>query len=322
MNVLISSAGRRVSLVKAFKKELEEFNPHSKVFTSDANPQLSAACQSSDGYFSVPLVSDHGFISQLLDACKLHDINLIIPTIDAELLPLSKHKAHFREKGIEIVVPSHDFVSMCRDKRKTHDFFMAHGIEVAKEYNRTNLDFPLFVKPCDGSRSEGAFLASEASDLNEEHFNDPKLMFLQYLDHSIYDEFTVDLYYSRNHELKCIVPRKRLMVRDGEVNKGLTVNNKLIPLIRSKMGIIPGAVGCLTTQFFMDKKENSIFGIEINPRFGGGFPLTYHSGANFPKWIIAEFLNGEPIEEQFESWQSNLLMLRYDDEIFVHGYKG
>jgi carbamoyl-phosphate synthase large subunit len=71
----------------------------------------------------------------------------------------------------------------------------------------------------------------------------------------------------------------------------------------------------------MHKEESKFFGIEINPRFGGGFPLSYLSGANYPEWIIKEFLKDEKIGPQFDSWERNLLMIRYDDEIMVHGYR-
>ena len=78
----------------------------------------------------------------------------------------------------------------------------------------------------------------------------------------------------------------------------------------------------MTSQFFKHKNNNSIYGIEINPRFGGGFPLSYLAGANFPKWIIQEYLFDLEIEESFDVWENNLLMIRYDDEILVHGYHG
>jgi len=82
------------------------------------------------------------------------------------------------------------------------------------------------------------------------------------------------------------------------------------------MKIVDGARGCLTVQFFLNKKTNHIVGIEINPRFGGGYPLSYLAGANFPGWIIQEYLLNESIEYS-ETWEDNLLMLRYDHEILV-----
>ena len=322
MNILISSVGRRVSLVRAFKKELIQRVPEGKVYASDAEPSLAPACHVADGYFKVPRIKYKEYMDVLLENCLEKNIKLIIPTIDTELKTFAANQSRFRKMGIEILISNREIVDICRDKRKIHSFFKSYGIRVAEEYDKKNYRLPMFLKPWDGSRSVDTFLIKKESDLNEYHFNNNKLMFLEYLDHSEYDEYTCDLYYNKNHKLTCLVPRKRLEVRDGEVNKGLTENNLIVGLLKDKLGTIPGARGCLTAQFFKHKKNDAVYGIEINPRFGGGFPLTYLSGANYPKWIIEEYLFNESNLNFFDGWEKNLLMLRYDDEILVRNYKG
>ncbi|NNE77021.1 MAG: carbamoyl phosphate synthase large subunit, partial [Pricia sp.] len=224
MNILISSAGRRVSLVRAFQKELKKVFPQGKVFASDADPQLSAACHVADGHFKVPFVTDRTYSESLIRQCKERDIKLLIPTIDAELLPLARNKQLFLDYDLIAVVASQEFVSKCRDKRQIHAFFKETGVQSAKEYAKDDYELPLFIKPIDGSRSIDTYVIHQKEDLTDYHFNNDKLMFLEYLDHDQYDEFTCDLYYGRDHKLKCIVPRKRLQVRDGEVYKALTVD--------------------------------------------------------------------------------------------------
>jgi carbamoyl-phosphate synthase large subunit len=81
-----------------------------------------------------------------------------------------------------------------------------------------------------------------------------------------------------------------------------------------------GARGCLTIQVFFHKTNETILGIEINPRFGGGYPLSYLAGANYSEWIIKEYLLKQEIPE-FNDWQDNLLMLRYDAEVLVYDYQ-
>jgi carbamoyl-phosphate synthase large subunit len=323
MNILITSAGRRVSLIKSFQKELKKIYPTAKVFASDSDPILSAACHVADDYFEVPKLDDPSYLDTLVEICKAHKITLVIPTIDTELVELAINKSYFIELGITIVISSKDFVDKCRDKRIIHDFFESKGVTVAKEYQKDNYTLPLFIKPTDGSRSVDTYLIRGQDDFRDYHFSNDKFMFLEYLDHDKFEEYTCDLYYSKSNDLKCVVPRKRLEVRDGEVYKALTKNNALVDYIRRHLDHIEGAVGCLTVQFFMHIEDDTkIFGIEINPRFGGGYPLTYLSGANYSKWIIEEYLLRNTIEDKFESWESDLLMIRYDDEILVHGYKG
>ena len=323
MNILITSAGRRVSLVRSFQKELKKIDLNGKVYSADAKPELSAACQIADGCFKVPRLDAPNYIDVLKEICKVNTINLIIPTIDTELLELAKHKSEFEDLGVKIVISTTDFIKKCRDKRLIHVFFRSHNINVAKEYTKDNYELPLFIKPVDGSRSVDTFIIKDKAEFTDYHHNNDKLMFLEYLNHNDYDEFTCDLYYSKDHKLKCVVPRKRLEIRDGEVYKALTANNSLVPYIKENLGFIDGAMGCLTAQFFLHKTDNTkIYGIEINPRFGGGYPLSYLSGANFPKWIIEEYLYDKTIDDKFDVWEDELLMIRYDDEILVHGYKG
>lgn len=166
-------------------------------------------------------------------------------------------------------------------------------------------------------------MIKDESELTEDHFSNDKLMFLEYLDHDKFDEFTCDLYYDKTNQLKCAVPRKRIEVREGEVYKAVARKNVLVDYIIDRISFIDGAVGCITAQFFLHKEDDSkVYGIEINPRFGGGYPLSYMAGANFPKWIIEEYLLDKTISDKFNSWENDLLMIRYDDEILVHGYKG
>lgn len=322
MNILITSAGRRVSLVRAFQKELKKVYPDAKVFASDAKPQLSGACQVADGFFKVPRLDHSSYINSLIGLCKERDIKLLIPTIDTEILLLAKNKLLLEENDIRVVISSIGFIEKCRDKRVIHDFFESKGIAIAKEYPKDDYELPMFIKPFDGSRSVDTFLIRTKEDLTDYHFENEKLMFLQYLDHDDYDEYTCDMYYGKDDKLKCAVPRKRIAVRDGEVNTGVTEKNELVAYIKDNLGTIEGARGCLTAQFFKHRTEPKIYGIEINPRFGGGYPLSYLAGANYPKWILQEYFLNETIEEDFDCWENNLLMIRYDDEILVHGYKG
>ncbi|UII76142.1 ATP-grasp domain-containing protein [Flagellimonas sp. HMM57] len=321
MNILITSVGRRVSLVEIFKTELSKIFPEGKVFTVDSQIQLSAACKVADGAFNVPKVNDNDYLQTLIDICTVNEISLIVPTIDTELKILAQNKEVFLEHNVNVVISSLGFIEKCRNKYKIHDFFAANNIEVAKEYDKNDYNLPLFIKPYDGSRSVDTYVIQKQEDLTEYHFKNEKLMFLEYLSPSEFQEYTCDLYFDKNHDLKCAVPRKRLEVRDGEVSKGKTEENSIIPYIKKRLHHIEGARGCLTVQFFKHKTDDRIVGIEVNPRFGGGFPLTYHAGANYVKWLIEEYLLDKKIDEQFNSWEPNLLMLRYDKEILVHEHK-
>jgi len=315
-SILITSAGKRVSLVKAFQTELQKLIPEAKVITTDASPELSAACTVADHYFKVPRLDHPSYINELISNCTSNNINLVIPTIDTELLILAENRDKLLSHGINSVISSENFIHKCRDKRLTHSFFSQNNIETPQEFSKDDYKLPVFIKPVDGSRSLNNFLINSEDDFVENHFKNEQLMFLEYIDQSEYVEFTCDLYFGKDHELKCVVPRKRIEVRDGEVNKGKTEKNILVDFIKKKLPYIEGVRGCLTAQFFKHMTTDRILGIEINPRFGGGYPLSYCAGANYPKWIIEEYLLNKTIEP-FDAWENNLLMLRYDKEVIV-----
>ena len=319
-NILITSAGQRVSLVKAFQKELKAIVPSAKIITVDANPVLAPACHVADEFEKIPKFDDANYIVALLAICIKWKVKIVIPTIDSELLVLSQNKKIFNEKGITILVSDTSFVTKCRDKRIINNFFTTNGIEIPKAVDKLNPTFPLFIKPYDGSLSKDIFLIENTSQLLDYHVNNPKLMFTEYINPNEYDEYTVDTYYDKKNNLKCIIPRKRIFVRAGEVNKGVTSYNELVTFIKEKLSSINGALGCITMQFFLNKKTKRIVGIEINPRFGGGYPLSYLAGGNFPKWIIEEYLLEQEIPF-FSTWENNLLMLRFDDEVLVRNYE-
>lgn len=319
-NILISSAGRRVSLVKAFKKEIKSKGESLKVFVSDAKPSLSAAAHVADDFFETLLLNDECYIEDLLDKCLKNNISIIIPTIDTELILLSKNRKHFLEHNINIIVSDEYFIEMAESKVKTAIFLEQHNLASPKIYKKNNYKLPMFVKPINGSSGVDNFIVKNENEVLDYFFKNDLLYFFEYLDHELHDEYTCDLYYSKDGKLKCTIPRKRIEIRAGEVSKGITKKNAIKDFIETNFSEIDGARGCITLQLFMNKETLAINGIEINSRFGGGYPLSYLAGGNFPKWIIEEYIFNENIE-YFTDWEEDLLMLRYDNEVLVRDYE-
>ena len=316
-NVLVLSAGRRVELLQAFRRELKARLPTSAVYATDLNPALSAACQVADKAFAVPRVTAEGYMDQLLELCVSQHVGLVVPTIDTELLGLAQARSRFEREGVHLVISDESLIHRCRDKRQTAALFAELGVAVPRIMQPGELSFPCFAKPYDGSRSVGALKLPTVADLTDVMRADPKLMFMEYIDAS-HDEYTVDAYFDRAGRLRCLVPRHRIEVRDGEINKGVTRKNHVYQYLLDRLGHIQGARGCLTLQLFAHPQGHRYAGLEINPRFGGGYPLSYAAGAKYPGWLVDEFLLGREVDF-FDGWEADLLMLRYDAQVLVHG---
>ncbi|NPA55163.1 MAG: ATP-grasp domain-containing protein [Epsilonproteobacteria bacterium] len=301
MNVLISSAGRRVSLVKIFQN-------HANVFCCDMAPNMSAACQIAPS-FQVPKATSPHFIPTLLQIAKKHKINIIVPTIDTELLVLAQAKAQFLAENILIAISTPDIIKTFYLKTTTEAFFNRHNLPTPQIiHDPQNAKYPLFAKLNDSSSSIGACKVESYEQAKALHHN---YILQEFIDG---DEYSVDAFFDKHSNLICAVPRARLEIRCGEVNKSRTIkDSQILNTIRHLSSYLKGAYGALNIQLF--KTKNRIYLIEINPRFGGGYPLSYFAGADFAKFLIDDYCN-KPLSYTQE-WLDNKLMLRYDDQIII-----
>lgn len=316
-NILLLSAGRRVELAQAFISEIKARGLHAKMLATDLKPELSAACQMVDVAVKAPRVNDPSYIDFLLSTCKAHKVGMVIPTIDTELLLLAQYRDIFAAEGVHLIISDEALVRDCRDKRLTARLFRNLGIDTPRIFDRSDIQFPCFAKPYDGSCSVGASVVHDVNMLSDAMLADEKMMFMELIDGS-HTEFTVDAYYDQAGQLVCFVPRQRIEVRGGEISKGVTRRNQVYEYLLPKLRQIEGARGCITLQLFANFQTARFAALEINPRFGGGYPLSYSAGANYPGWLIDEYLLNRKIPF-FDGWEADLLMLRYDAKELVHG---
>ena len=316
-NVLITSAGKRVVLVQIFQNTLKQLGISAKVYTTDMKPEMAPAGIVSDGCFVVSRCNSDNYINELVNICKKQNIGVIIPTIDTELTILALNKEQFENIGVSLALSDYEFIITCRDKRKTINLFNKIGIGVPISRDKYHPIFPMFAKPYDGSLSTNIHIIKNQDELTKEILEDSKLIFMEYIDKNEYKEFTVDMYYGKDNRVKGIVPRERIEIRAGEINKGITRKNFIVDFLKNKMGFMPGVRGCICIQLFYREKDNDVKGIEINPRFGGGFPLSYYAKANFAEYIINEYLLNKTVDYS-DDWFGNTLMLRYDNDIIVY----
>jgi len=304
INLLITSAGRRVSLVKNFEK-------HFNVLTGDMKPELSAACQYNGKFFKLPPVRRESYIDFLLEVCKKNDIKIIVPTIDTELSVLAENREVLKSEGILPVISSKEICDTFYLKTSTEEFFIKNGFKTPKIVtDLKNAKYPLFAKLDNSSLSVGA---RKVNSFEEAKTLKGNYIFQEFIEGV---EYTIDAFFDDKSNLICVVPRERIEVRCGEVAKARTRKDKLIiDEIKKLAKYLKGAFGCLTIQLF--KKENEIIFIEINPRFGGGYPLSFLAGADYAKFI-KDIYEGKELK-YFEGWKDNLIMLRYDAEVLVDG---
>lgn len=317
MNVLLTSVGRRVALARAFRQELDALYPRAKLFGADACSH-AAGLHAVDEALLVPPCSDPGYVHAIIELVRVRDIQILVPLIDTELLPIATHRAAFAHAGCQAIVSDPDVVALTRDKRASARRFAEIGFRAPTVYNGEvladpgRLPFPLFVKPAAGSGSVGATRVDSPEELRF-HLGRTRDPVVQSFEAG--DEYTIDVFADLEGRARCAVPRLRLEVRAGEISKGRTVKNGvLMSAAKALVERLGGCRGCITLQCFVSPSRQPVF-FEANLRFGGGYPLSYRAGANYPRWIL-EMCAGNPVRD-FDGWHDSLLMLRYDDAIFI-----
>ncbi len=289
IKILFTSAGRRVELMQAFRQAADMVDEKVMIYgadMSDSAPAL-AYCDKTE---IVCRISDERYIPLLLEICKREEIDALIPTIDTDLLVLSQHKADFENIGTKLLVSDPEYIGACRDKRKTAEFFVKCGLNTPNPTDNVdnyNDGFPCFIKPLDGSSSINAFKAESRQQLLGLAAKVPDYIIQPFVEG---EEYTIDIFCGFDCEPVFITPRKRLAIRSGEVLKTqMFMDDKMIEESKKLLEKFK-AVGAITVQLIRGRKiddtEDKDYFIEINPRYGGGAPLSIKAGANSPLAVI------------------------------------
>jgi len=318
ISILFTCIGRRVSLLNSFRRAARQLKINTSLLGTDTTA-LSSALQLCDKGFLVKPITHAGYIKQLLKIVKTNRVKLLVPTVDLDLKLLAQNKPKFAAMGCRVLVSTPEVVDICQDKRKTYNFLINNGFDtpvtmsVRVALSKKKLNWPCFLKPWDGYASRGNAAVNNRKEL---------LFFAKRIPNCIVQEFikgtehTCDVYVNFSLKVRCVVPRKRIEVRAGEVSKSQAVKHPAIMSkaagLVEKLGAGPGVI---TLQLFLTGDGKVKF-IEINPRFGGGVPLSIKAGANFPKWILQEVL-GKKVNIRFDGFKDNLIMLRYDGEVWL-----
>jgi carbamoyl-phosphate synthase large subunit len=316
--ILFTCIGRRVSLLNRFRSAGEQLKTNFSFYGTDIT-EFSPAFQLCDKGFLVKPISHPGYIQQLLTIVKNSNVMLLVPTTDLDLKVLAINKSKFAEIGCKVLVSQPQVIDISQDKRETYKFLIGHGFDTpvtmsaGSALSKAGIEWPCFVKPWDGSAGIATAVARNRDELSFYAKKIPNAICQEFIKGH---EISCDVYVDFDMKVRCVVPRERIEVRAGEVSKSRVLKDanimKLSAGLIEALGAGPGVV---TVQLFRTS-DNKIKFTEINPRFGGGAPLSIQAGADFPRWILQE-IKGEKPDIQFDNFTNGLVMLRYDSEIWI-----
>jgi carbamoyl-phosphate synthase large subunit len=318
--ILFTCVGRRIELLKGFQRAARSLKIDLFIHGADIN-RTAPAMHFVDRAHIVPRIEQPRHIPALIELVKQERIDAIIPLIDSDLEALSRSQARFSRAGARVVISDPDVIRACSDKLLTFKTLARAGVDTPQTWSSAEAlrlrrhAFPYFFKPRRGSAGQGLFRIDSLAELRVFAARDPDSVVQEYVEGV---EYTLDVYTGLDGEPRCVVPRRRLEVRTGEVSKGLIVKEPRVMAVgRRAVAALGRCRGVITVQC-MAAADGRICVIEINPRFGGGAPLAIAAGADFPKWLMAELLD-LPLRIDYQAYRDNLAMLRYDESVFVDG---
>ncbi|GAA2501980.1 ATP-grasp domain-containing protein [Winogradskya humida] len=315
--ILLSSAGRRVSLLRSLRHAATAAGLDARVIACDLG-WTAPAMHLADAGFTVPRCTDPAFAAHVTELCDQEQVDLVVPTIDTELPVWATLKPDLATMGTTVAVSSPEAIAVAGDKRLTNRHCAESAIPCPRQAPLADVQrdasgwrLPLIVKPAGGSSSVGLHRVTTWAALDAIPA-DPGLV-VEETAPGI--EHTVDVLVDRDGHAHGPVVRRRLEVRAGEVSKAQVVRDDLLASLAVRtVETLPGAYGPMNVQIFSDGTTAAV--IEINARFGGGCPLSFQSGGRHAEWLIREVARKEapPAAPVIEY---GLMMLRWDDEVFV-----
>ncbi|MBS4534376.1 ATP-grasp domain-containing protein [Clostridium sp. D2Q-14] len=311
MNILITNIGRRGYLVEFIKNTI---NFNGKVYASDCDKTASGLYGNVDKSFILPKPVDdeQSYVENLLKLCLEYDINLIIPVIDPEIYILSKYKNVFSEKGIIVLVSDKRVLEICYDKTKMNTFLTENGFNIIKTYDNlqdfkndlfdNKIEFPVFIKPIYGSGSVDSRIIDNDEELVT--FYKPGMIIQEYLNG---EEYGIDTFVDNDGIPVRVVVKKKLSMRSGETDKAITVKHEDIKNVIKKLAEKLKPFGPFDTDVI--ETNNGIYVIDINPRFGGGYPATHMAEVSFIELLLKSARN-ESIEPAFDNYVIGQLTMK------------
>lgn len=316
VNLLFTSAGRRVELLRAFRNAYRTLGLEGKIVVTDIDP-LAPAAQVADRLCLVPRIGSPEYLPALSEICRHEHIAAVFPLHDLDIPALTRRRATLEEAGARVSVVSAETATLVTDKWSTINFFRSLGLStpaswLADDPALERAGYPLYLKPRCGSAGIGAFRITDRRELDFYRKNIHDALVQEYLPGP---EITCDVICDFDGEPLAVVQRQRIETRAGEVAKAVTVYDPKIADACTRIARALPAVGPVTVQCML--KDGLPYFTEINARFGGGVPLGIAAGVDSPRWLLAR-LAGLPVDiPPLGTYVRGMYMTRYDDSFFL-----
>jgi carbamoyl-phosphate synthase large subunit len=304
--VLFTCAGQRVDIVTAFAAA------GATTLAADLD-RLAPALYHADRYALVPPVDDPDYVSTLADLARENDVGLVVPLTDLDQTLLARSREALAPALV--LVPTPEVCELMGDKYNAHVFFEDHGVPSPRSWLPDDVPvdavYPLLVKVREGFGSRHIYRASDPAEL---------AFFLRYTTVDSFvqegcrgEEFSIDVFCDL--EARCLnaIPRTMIQSKGGESIKGISVKDDELIAHGARVAERVGIVGPANIQCFREP-DGSLPVTDVNPRFGGAFPLPLAAGSRYPELALA-LARGERPEPSLGDFREGVVMTRFFSDV-------
>jgi carbamoyl-phosphate synthase large subunit len=320
MNLLFSCIGKRGYIADYFRPHLENIGK----IIGTSNTKWTPGFEHCDTNYIMPNIDNPNYITKVKEVCEREAISAILSFFDPDVVALSKCFDEFVSIGVTPIIPRREIAEICFDKFLTYQFLSKNNFKTAKTYLRIedaivdlssgDLNFPVYVKPRRGFGSSLTFKARNKLELQAFFNYAPDMIIQEELEGEAID---FDILNDLNGNVVSVVPWKKFRSRLGETEQAQTFKHQDVIEFGVKLGNTLGHIGPLDADLFLQDGQVSV--LEINLRFGGGYPVSHLSGADFPAKII-KMIKGEELIPDIGNFLENVVMMK--DNLVIGGLAG
>ena len=312
MNILLINPGRRDYLVKYFLDLRKRFKI--RLFLIDPNKNIPSFKVSKKTYnFICPIAKKKKKFSKFLRGFIFkHNINFVFPLSEHEQDVLASEKKFYEKRNVKLIISNKEIIDICKNKIKTYKFLKKNNIKFPKILAAKDVDknFPVLVKEIKGSGSKNQIL------INNKNMNTLRLkkeiFFQKYLK---YQEYGMDILNDYDGNFLHFAVKKKLLMRSGDTDRAMIVNPKKFLYLAKTISKNLKHVGNLDVDFLLNK--NTTYVLDLNPRFGGGYPFTHEYGYNYIESLILKLQN-KKIKLKFKRYKKQHNLFSKGITIYKH----
>jgi len=296
VNLLFTCIGKRGYMADYFRAQLR---PGEKIIGTSHTPWTPGFCACDMGLLMPPIASDE-YVPAIIDACRTHDVTGLLSFFDPDVVALSNHLDELRAVGVVPLLPAAEAATIGFDKWRTFQTLRDAGslvpdttidLEEARSGLRTGrFRFPLVVKPRTGFGGANVFIAHNDAQLEVFFSYAPGMLVQEFVDGDMYD---IEVLSDTTQRVLHVVVWRKFLSRLGETEQAVTVEDPELVELGARLAETVGLVGPMDVDLFR-AKDGGVRVLELNLRFGGGYPVSHLAGADFPEMIVEIWRGGHP----------------------------